>query len=61
MIYYMKNIDVSQNMDKGLVDIYYLILYSVLWIFNGKEPLLYHSGNRESFSVMTVVIQFKIV
>lgn len=34
---------------------YCLILCSVLWIFNGKEPFLYHSRNREPFCVMNVV------
>ena len=54
-IYYVQNIDISQNMDGIVMDRYCLILRSVLWIFNGREPLLYHSKNREPFSVITVV------
>jgi hypothetical protein len=46
-IYCVQNIDVSQNMDGIVMDRYCLILCSVLWIFNGKEPILYHSRYRE--------------
>jgi hypothetical protein len=54
-IYCIQNIDVSQNMGGIVMDRYCLVPCSVLWIFNGKEPFLYHSRNREPFSVMTVV------